>query len=232
MQMRKQWILWLMLLLCAVSTSAYASTVQIADYMANPAFDNNDISTTGGQTDDLYYQQMPGSNGADGWNVMLGGGYFIRTKDHVNQEDTPEQMALMLTTGAEERMFADVNTTLVDGNTYQVQFKYRSFKMPTEEFGRLDLQVAIGFYDGTLFYTTPVLQASTDEWQTYTYSFTYSAADHVADNWVIAFIGTNPEMGAGQQGRVLIDSLSVVPEPTTLGLMAIGSVLVAIRRRR
>ena len=211
---------------CVLAASANADTIQMAEYMVNPTFDNTDISATGGQSPDLYYQVMPTVDAADGWNGAMGGCYYIQTKDHINQEDT-----CLISFGGEERLFSDVSAPLVHGTTYQVQFKYRSFTMPTEVFGKLDLQVAMGFYDGSLLYGSGVLASSTDEWQTYVYSFTYNENDHAAGRWAIVFTGTNPDLSMGAQGRVLIDSLSAVPEPTTLAVLSLGG-LFFMRKRK
>ena len=98
-----------------------------------------------------------------------------------------------------------------------------------------DLVPMLQYYDGT---TTGVLASDViemsgvvyPEWNTYTLTYVAEAGDpHIGQQLGVAFTGGSLSCYSG------VDNISLTfnptPEPTTLGLLALGGLLTAIRRR-
>lgn len=207
-------------LLAALAFSLPLSATAQASLITNGSFELPDV-TTG----------TPGDSGANptipGWTLDLTSGDDIRVFDGdffgggVVAQDGDQYLGFTSFGGTDGGILSQSFATQI-GKTYTVSFwaNNASFEPSTH---RLDVTV-----DTTVPTTLAALPSASNEWQFF--SFTFDATAVLSTLSFESVIVSGDSSGTD----ILLDNVSVVPEPASMGLFAMGVIGLArlVRRRR
>jgi hypothetical protein len=212
----------------AVAAAQAATTHEIATNMQNTGFDTA-ITTWDGGNSSLSWRAVGNEStsthywgaGGDGGNYAS---YVVFT-DPTVVNSSPYAVAFDLYNGGFRIIGQAINgIDLIQGDTYEVAFKLRTVPNQTSTIPAL----AVGIYkNGELGKTTLDLSLVNATWQTYTWSYTHTAAT-VTGSWDLNLWAT----ASGSHSELLVDTFGVVPEPVSLSLLLLGAGGMLGGRRR
>lgn len=215
---------------CLAAGAAQAATThEIATNMQNTGFDTA-ITTWDGGNGSVSWRAV--GNEPTSTHYWGAGGDFNNYASYVVYTDptvvnsSPYAVAFDLYNGGTRIIGQAINgIDLIQGDTYEVAFKLRTVPNQDSTIPAL----AVGIYkNGELGKTTLDLSSVNATWQTYTWSYTHTAAT-VTGSWDLNLWAT----ASGGHSELLVDTFGAVPEPMTLSLalLGLGGMLGGRRRK-
>ena len=219
----------MLILVFGLAVSVNAATIQVADYLADPTWDNTviaDWDVPGGWIFAPHDLEYIASQPSTGWSATGFPWYDGRFIANMGTDAYNGTQALALATNSSYSYmgvgtFPNVN--LNSGDTLELDFAVKALADTTYPPGDVYVRVNV---DG-LDYATMIIPAAsiTGDWVEYHYSETYTGP-------------TNPWAG-GWRFEILMDVapgwggvyIDIVPEPATMSLLGFGA-LALIRRTK